>query len=85
MQALDILNAFYFVRKSGEFKLAKDCKTLLLGNSHGGYLGLLCAKFVPCLIDGVVENSGYMSVPPQYIGFGKELDYKILRGSQQCL
>ncbi len=76
MQALDILNALCFVKKSAEFKLAKDCKSLLLGSSHGGYLALLCAKFAPWLIDGVVENSSYVSVPPQYIGFGKQLDYE---------
>ena len=75
MQALDILNAICFVKKQAEFKLEKDCKTLLFGTSHGGYLALLCAKFAPWLIDAVVENSAYVSASPFYVGFGKELDY----------
>ena len=77
MQALDIINAIYFVRKNhAEFKLAKTPKTLLFGTSHGGYLALLCAKFAPWLIDAVVENSGYANAPLRFLGFGKEFDYK---------
>ena len=76
MQALDILNALCFMKKSGEFKLAKDCKSLLLGSSHGGYLGLLCAKFAPWLVDAVVENSSYVLTPGHYVGIGKQLDYE---------
>ena len=77
MQALDILNALCFVRKNyAEFKLAKTPKTLLFGYSHGAYLALLCAKFAPWLIDGVVESSAYVTVPLSYIGFGKEIDYE---------
>ena len=76
MQALDIINAIYFVRKnSAEFKLAKTPKTLLFGTSHGGYLGFLCAKFAPWLIDAVVENSGYVVAPFRFYGLGKDLDY----------
>ena len=77
MQALDILNALCFVRKNcAKFKLAKAPKTLLFGYSHGAYLALLCAKFAPWLIDGVVESSAYVTVPLSYIGFGKEIDYE---------
>ncbi len=77
MQALDIINAIYFVRKNhAKFKLAKTPKTLLFGTSHGGYLALLCAKFAPWLIDAVVENSGYANAPLRFLGFGKEFDYK---------
>ena len=77
MQALDILNALCFVRKNyAEFKLTKTPKTLLFGASHGAYLALLCAKFAPWLIDGVVESSAYVTTPPYYVGFGKELDYE---------
>ena len=77
MQALDIINAIYFVRKnSAKFKLSKTPKTLLFGTSHGGYLALLCAKFAPWLIDAVVENSGYANAPLRFLGFGKEFDYK---------
>ena len=77
MQALDILNALCFVRKNcAEFKLAKTPKTLLFGASHGAYLALLCAKFAPWLIDGVVESSAYVTASPYYVGFGKELDYE---------
>ena len=76
MQALDIINAIYFVRKNhAEFKLAKTPKTLLFGTSHGGYLGFLCAKFAPWLIDAVVENSGYVVAPFRFYGLGKDLDY----------
>ena len=76
MQALDIINAIYFVRKnSAKFKLAKTPKTLLFGTSHGGYLGFLCAKFAPWLIDAVVENSGYVVAPFCFYGLGKDLDY----------
>ena len=76
MQALDIINAIYFVRKnSAKFKLTKTPKTLLFGTSHGGYLGFLCAKFAPWLIDGVVENSGYVVAPFRFYGLGKDLDY----------
>ena len=76
MQALDIINAIYFVRKnSAKFKLAKTPKTLLFGTSHGGYLGFLCAKFAPWLIDAVVENSGYVVAPFRFYGLGKDLDY----------
>ena len=76
MQALDIINAIYFVRKnSAKFKLAKTPKTLLFGTSHGGYLGFLCAKFAPWLIDAVVENSGYANAPFRMLGLGKYIDY----------
>ena len=76
MQALDIINAIYFVRKnSAKFKLAKTPKTLLFGTSHGGYLGFLCAKFAPWLIDAVVENSGYVVAPFRFYGLGKDLDF----------
>ena len=77
MQALDILNALCFVRKNcAEFKLKENPKTLLFGASHGAYLALLCAKFAPWLIDGVVESSAYVTASPHYVGFGKELDYE---------
>ena len=77
MQALDILNALCFVRKNcAKFKLKENPKTLLFGYSHGAYLALLCAKFAPWLIDGIVESSAYVTVPLSYIGFGKELDYE---------
>ncbi len=76
MQALDIINAIYFVRKNhAKFKLAKMPKTLLFGTSHGGYLGFLCAKFAPWLIDAVVENSGYANAPFRMLGLGKYIDY----------
>ena len=76
MQALDIINAIYFVRKHhAKFKLAKTPKTLLFGTSHGGYLALLCAKFAPWLIDAVVENSGYANAPFRMLGLGKYIDY----------
>ena len=76
MQALDIINAIYFVRKNhAKFKLAKTPKTLLFGTSHGGYLALLCAKFAPWLIDAVVENSGYANAPFRMLGLGKYIDY----------
>ena len=76
MQALDIINAIYFVRKHhAKFKLAKTPKTLLFGTSHGGYLGFLCAKFAPWLIDAVVENSGYANAPFRMLGLGKYIDY----------
>ena len=75
MQALDIINAIYFVRKnSAKFKLSKTPKTLLFGTSHGGYLGFLCAKFASWLIDAVVENSGYVVVPLCFYSLGKDLD-----------
>ena len=76
MQALDIINAIYFVRKnSAKFKLSKTPKTLLFGTSHGGYLGFLCAKFAPWLIDAVVENSGYVVVPLHFYSVGKDIDF----------
>ena len=76
MQALDIINAIYFVRKnSAKFKLSKTPKTLLFGTSHGGYLGFLCAKFAPWLIDAVVENSGYVVVPLRFYSVGKDIDF----------
>ena len=76
MQALDIINAIYFVRKnSAKFKLSKTPKTLLFGTSHGGYLGFLCAKFAPWLIDAVVENSGYVVVPLRLYSVGKDIDF----------
>ena len=76
MQALDIINAIYFVRKNhAKFKLTKMPKTLLFGTSHGGYLGFLCAKFAPWLIDAVVENSGYANAPFRMLGLGKYIDY----------
>ena len=76
MQALDIINAIYFVRKHhAKFKLAKTPKTLLFGTSHGGYLGFLCAKFAPWLIDAVVENSGYVVVPLHFYSVGKDIDF----------
>ena len=76
MQALDILNALCFVRKNhAQFKLKKTPKTLLFGTSHGGYLGFLCAKFAPWLIDAVVENSSYVSTCFLYI-LNKQIDYE---------
>ena len=75
MQAIDIINAIYFVRKnSAKFKLSKTPKTLLFGTSHGGYLGFLCAKFAPWLIDAVVENSGYVVVSLRLYGLNKQFD-----------
>ncbi|EAL5903565.1 hypothetical protein DSE64_08665, partial [Campylobacter lari] len=78
MQAIDILNALLYIRKSSPFKaMGGGIKYILIGSSHGGYLANLCAKLAPWLVDVVIDNSSHVSLTNLWrvIGFGKEVDY----------
>ncbi|EAL5740298.1 hypothetical protein DR740_02645 [Campylobacter lari] len=78
MQAIDILNALLYIRKSSPFKaMGGGIKHILIGSSHGGYLANLCAKIAPWLVDVVIDNSSHVSLTNLWrvIGFGKEIDY----------
>ncbi|WP_263726275.1 DUF2920 family protein, partial [Campylobacter sp. IFREMER_LSEM_CL292] len=79
MQAIDILNALLYIRKSSPFKAMEGggIKHILIGSSHGGYLAHLCAKIAPWLVDVVIDNSSHVSLTNLWrvIGFGKEIDY----------
>lgn len=75
MQAMDCLNALFYIKQNPPFKLAKNYRTIMMGSSHGGYIAHLAAKYAPWAIDGVLDNSSYAQVVPRLVGFGKEIDY----------
>ncbi|WP_291953403.1 DUF2920 family protein, partial [Campylobacter sp.] len=78
MQAIDVLNAFLYIKKNPPFKvMGGGIKSILIGASHGGYLANLCAKIAPWNVDWVIDNSSYVYFEKiwRIIGFGKEVDY----------
>ncbi|WP_330849154.1 DUF2920 family protein [Campylobacter armoricus] len=59
-------------------------KTILFGNSYGGYLANLCAKIAPWSIDFVLDNSSFVDFFEdifRLIGFGKEIDFTRYHGT----
>lgn len=71
LQALDILNVLYDLKKLGFEKLIESKPIVLIGSSHGGYIANLIAKFAPNTFDWVIDNSSYSKPPLKYI-VGKE-------------
>lgn len=59
-------------------------KTILFGNSYGGYLANLCAKIAPWSIDFILDNSSFVDFFGnifRLIGFGKEIDFTRYHGT----
>ncbi|MBF7046813.1 DUF2920 family protein [Campylobacter volucris] len=85
MQAMDILNAIFYIKENSPFKLmGGGIKTILFGNSYGGYLANLCAKIAPWSIDFVLDNSSFVDFFGdifRLIGFGKEIDFTRYHGT----
>ncbi len=89
MQAMDILNAILYIKIKFLFKLmvksgGGDIKTILFGNSYGGYLANLCAKIAPWSIDYILDNSSFIDFFGdifRLIGFGKEIDFTRYHGT----
>ncbi len=78
MQAQDVINAALFIKANPPFNSITDINELpviLIGSSHGAYINALAAKFVPWLIDGIIDNSSYAKLNWELIGLGKEIDY----------
>ncbi|MCV3402577.1 DUF2920 family protein [Campylobacter sp. IFREMER_LSEM_CL2090] len=76
MQTIDMINTLLYV-KANIFK-NKDLKTIVVGVSHGAYMGILSAKIAPWTIDAIIDNSSHVTLDGdawRYIGFGKEVDY----------
>ncbi|WP_139453489.1 DUF2920 family protein [Campylobacter armoricus] len=85
MQAMDVLNAIFYIKENSPFKLmGGGIKTILFGNSYGGYLANLCAKIAPWSIDFVLDNSSFVDFFGdifRLIGFGKEIDFTRYHGT----
>ncbi|WP_139471109.1 DUF2920 family protein [Campylobacter armoricus] len=85
MQAMDVLNAIFYIKENSPFKLmGGGIKTILFGNSYGGYLANLCAKIAPWSIDFVLDNSSFVDFFEdifRLIGFGKEIDFTRYHGT----
>ncbi|EAH4911459.1 DUF2920 family protein, partial [Campylobacter jejuni] len=59
-------------------------RTILFGNSYGGYLANLCAKIAPWSIDFILDNSSFVNLFGnifRLIGFGKEIDFTRYHGT----
>lgn len=85
MQAMDILNAIFYIKENSPFKImGGGIKTILFGNSYGGYLANLCAKISPWSIDFILDNSSFVDFFGdifRLIGFGKEIDFTRYHGT----
>lgn len=86
MQAMDILNAIFYIKENSPFKLMRGggIRTILFGNSYGGYLANLCAKIAPWSIDFILDNSSFVNLFGnifRLIGFGKEIDFTRYHGT----
>ncbi|ECL9335435.1 DUF2920 family protein [Campylobacter jejuni] len=85
MQAMDILNAIFYIKENSPFKLmGGGIRTILFGNSYGGYLANLCAKIAPWSIDFILDNSSFVNLFGnifRLIGFGKEIDFTRYHGT----
>ncbi|WP_306181746.1 DUF2920 family protein [Campylobacter jejuni] len=85
MQAMDILNAMFYIKENSPFKLmGGGIRTILFGNSYGGYLANLCAKIAPWSIDFILDNSSFVNLFGnifRLIGFGKEIDFTRYHGT----
>jgi hypothetical protein len=70
IQALDHLYVLDDIIKRGyKFDLNN---IILFGSSHGGYISHLIAKLAPNTIRLIIDNSSYISPPPNYMGLGSE-------------
>jgi hypothetical protein len=45
-------------------------RIVVLGSSHGGYIGHLMAKFAPSTLAAIIDNSSYVQPPMCYLGIG---------------
>ncbi|EAJ6074198.1 DUF2920 family protein [Campylobacter coli] len=76
MQAQDLLNAALYLKAHAPFDVMdRNIPVIMIGESHGGYLAHLAAKFAPWLVDGVIDNSAYAKFLWRVVGFGKEIDF----------
>lgn len=80
MQAQDLLNVLLFIRKNSPFDTytGGGIKSIMLGNSYGGYLANLVAKISPWNVNAIIDNSSFVNFSNyiwRLIGFGKELDF----------
>ncbi len=76
MQAQDLINTALYLKAYAPFDVMdRNMPIVMMGNSHGGYLAYLAAKFAPWLIDGVIDNSGDAKFIWRLVGFGKEVDF----------
>ncbi len=71
MQALDHIYVIDDLIKRG----SRTSNIILFGSSHGGYIAHMVAKLAPNTIRLIIDNSSYISPPPNYLGIGPE--YKI--------
>jgi pimeloyl-ACP methyl ester carboxylesterase len=70
MQALDHLYVLDDLIKSN---IDVDWNNIILfGSSHGGYIAHMIAKLAPNTPRLIIDNSSYVSPPPQYMGQGSE-------------
>lgn len=71
MAAIDHINALKDLVK--KFPKFSNLPKIYGGGSYGGYLSLLIAKIAPWYVDGVIDNSGSVIPPLNYI-IGRELE-----------
>lgn len=70
MQALDHL---YVIADLIKQRLETDFNNIVLfGSSHGGYIAHIIAKLAPNTIRLIIDNSSYISPPPNYLNLGSE-------------
>lgn len=86
MQARDIINALLYIKNNAPFANGGggDLKSVMIGDSYGGYLANLCAKFSPWNIDALIDIAGFVNFFGniwRLIGFGKEIDFKSYHGT----
>ena len=70
VQALDHLYVIADLCKSGT--QTNWSNIIFFGSSHGGYISHMVNKFAPNTIRVIIDNSSYISPPPQYMGLGSE-------------
>lgn len=76
MQAQDLINTALYLKAHAPFvAIDRNIPVIMIGESHGGYLAYLAAKFAPWFIDGVIDNSAYAKFLWRLVGFGKEIDF----------
>lgn len=49
-------------------------RIVVLGSSHGGYIGHLMAKFAPSTLAAVIDNSAYAQPPMSFLGIGDDVE-----------
>ena len=89
MQAQDIINTLIYIQNHCPFKTTGGgVKTIMLGDSYGGYLANVVAKIAPWRIDSVIDIAGFVNFFGdiwRLIGFGKEVDFERFHGAFDTL